>query len=302
MAKKPLFGDGVAIDPGYVNVRSGCNEWLSSARKHCEELWEVYEPYADKHFLTGIRRDFLARYWEMYLTVYFVKQGCTVLCPKPGPDVGIEVNGRKIWFEATCPLRGKDGTADQVPERKFASVGERPVVQDVPNEKMVLRYLNIISTKYNDQYLRWLQNKTIGENDAFIIAINPRNLQFDTADATPPRLLQAAFSIGDFYMTIHQATGQTTGSGYRFRDAIAKSSGSSVPTAVFQNREYAGLSGLLCSRVDPANRPRTMGADFQLVPNPNARNPLSADFRLKGTYFDVERREGSYLVRSEESQ
>jgi hypothetical protein len=48
----------------------------------------------------------------MYLTTALLAQGYAVRCPKPGPDAGIVVDGRRICFEATSPTRGADGTAD----------------------------------------------------------------------------------------------------------------------------------------------------------------------------------------------
>jgi hypothetical protein len=65
---------------------------------------------------------------------------------------------------------------------------------------------------------------------------------------------------------------------------------------VFQREDYAGLSALLCSRVDAANRPAEMGGDFQLAPNPNANVPLPEALRLESIYYDVKRVEDGYDV------
>jgi hypothetical protein len=63
--------------------------------------------------------------------------------------------------------------------------------------------------------------------------------------------------------------------------------GAEVLTGVFLSEEYAGLSGLLCSRIDVANRPDKIGADFQLVENRWARAPMPDLFRLKGTFSEL---------------
>jgi hypothetical protein len=78
--------------------------------------------------------------------------------------------------------------------------------------------------------------------------------------------------------------------GYEFRPGIAKANKSDVSTGVFTQPEYDLLSGLLCSRVDACNRPATLGDDFQFAPNPNAKYPLTEEFRLRGTYFRPEKR------------
>lgn len=290
MAITPFFSDGDATDPAYINTRDLDNYYARRGRENCERLWEVYEPYADPEFLTEIRSHFDARYWEMYLTTSLIDQGYKVSCPKPGPDVGIRFNGAPIWFEATSPTRGADGTPDQVPEWQDG------VVQNVPNEKMVLRYLNSISEKYHHQYASWVKQRIIKSSDAFVVAINPRQLGFEHGDARPPRILQAAFAIGNPYAVIEPKAMKVIRTGYQFRDKIEKSSGATVATGVFLQDEYSGLSGLLCSRVDVANQPDKMGADFQLVPNPKARAPLWTEFRLRGDYYKIDRTKDGYVA------
>jgi hypothetical protein len=296
LAKAPLFTAGPASDIGYVNLRDAKDGLMRAAREDCEALWETFEPYADEHFLSEIRSNFDVRYWEMYLTASLIQDGYPVSCPKPGPDVGIVYNGKRIWFEATSPTRGAEGAADQVPKLRPLTLGEEPVMQDVPNEKLVLRYLNSISGKCKAQLPSWTEKNIIGPNDALVIAINPRRLGHEFGDADPPRILQAAFAIGSPYAAIDPKTGETIETGYQFRDTITKASGSTVSTGVFLQDEYSGLSGLLCSRVDVVNQPAQIGSDFQLVPNPRATVPLPDRFHLKGTYFRIEAAEDGYVA------
>jgi hypothetical protein len=292
---EPLFTDDEAQDTSYCNVRAARNDYTRRARKNCELLWKSYERYADREFRIEIRSNFDARYWEMYLTTYLINDGFKVTCPKPGPDVGVIFARRRIWFEATSPTRGADDAADQVPALKAVRLGEEPVVQDVPNEKMVLRYLNSIAEKQK-QHASWLAQGIVSPEDAFIIAINPRRLGHEVADTHPPRILQAAFPLGNPYVAIDPNTAKPVETGYQFRDAIDKASGAAVSTGIFLLKEYAPVSGLLCSRVDVVNQPTDVGSDFQLVPNPKATVPLPTEFRLKGTYFLIERAKDSFTV------
>ena len=225
----------------------------------------------------------------MYLTTALMAQGHAVRCPKPGPDVGIEVDGSRIWFEATSPTRGADGTADQVPEPPEDGTFW------VPNDKLVLRYLNSISDKQR-QYRGWLEKGIVKPDDAYVVALNPRKLRLRPADTDPPRVLQAAFAIGSLYAAIDRETMKVTRTGYQFRDSIAKEGGASVSSGLFHRKEYSNLSGLLCSRVDPVNRPELMGHDFQLVPNPEAATLLPHRFRLRGTYFRIEHADATYTA------
>jgi hypothetical protein len=251
MAETPLFTDDPATDIAYINVRAARNDFTRKAREDCEALWTIYEPHADNHFRIEIRSNFDVRYWEMYLTTFLIQEGYPVCCPKAGgPDVGIDFDGRRIWFEATSPTRGADDTVDQVPELRPLAPGNEPVLQEVPNERMVLRYLNIISVKYKEQFASWLKSKIVAPEDAFVIAINARRLEHGRPDTDPPRILQAAFQVGSPYIVIDSDTSTPVEAGYQFRDTITKLSGAGVSTGVFHSDEYAGLSGLLCSRVD----------------------------------------------------
>lgn len=288
---EPIFTDEDATDQSYINTRAGKNEYSKKHRENCERLWEQYEPCADPEFRKEFRSNFDARYWEMYLAITLKSLGHVIHCPKPGPDVGIEVDGLRIWFEATSPERGQDGSQDQVPEIKF-DVGD----VEVPNEKIVLRYLNSIEQK-KKQHSRWIKKQIVGPKDAFIIAINPRQIGFDCLDGLPPRILQAAFTVGNPYVTF----GPNGKSGFHFRSTVEKTSGASVATGVFQQEDYAFLSGLLCSRIDVANQPPDMGRDFQLVPNPHATVMLPQNFRLLGTFYRVECTNNGYIVAPEVS-
>jgi hypothetical protein len=250
---KPLFLEGDAPDPAYWNIRDSNGGPLLQARYHSEYLWIFFQHHADHDFRDELRKCFDQRYWEMYLTVSLILAGYEVTCPKPGPDVGIMYRGQRIWFEATSPTRGKDGSPDQVPEMQAVELGKDPILQDAPNEKIVLRYLNSISTKFNEQYANWLKKGTVSAKDAFVIAINPREINFDHTDTSPPRILQAGYTVGAPYAEYDVKEGTVTRVGYQFRGHILKEpkkdakkgeERARADTGVFQQKEYAPLSAL----------------------------------------------------------
>ena len=268
---------------------------MRRARSSCEELWDLFESYADPEFLVEIRSNFDSRYWEMYLATYFIKEGYEICAPKPGPDVGIRYNGCRIWFEATSPERGQEGHPDRVPDIRFALPDEQLSFQDVPNEKILLRYLNSISAK-RDQHALWLADRTVAPEDSFVVAINPKRLRHEMVDGDPPRILQAAYPVGSPYVALDSTTSKPVEVGYTFRDVIKKTSGARVSTGIFLSKEYEGLSALLCSRVDAVNQSEAMGSDFQIVENCKAKAPLPDLFRLKGVFFMIEARPGGYTA------
>jgi hypothetical protein len=247
-----LFTSGPASDARYVSVRDGTDPLLKHARYHCEYLWTLFAPYADAKFTSALGREFDARYWEMYLTVSLIVAGHTVTCPETGRT---RCRGRSQG--AAHLVRGDlpDGGGDPS-SPNYAGCSDH-----VGEEKIILRYLNSISTKYKDQYAAWLKKGIVSANDAFVIALNPRSIPADTSDTETPRILQAGYTLGLPYITVNPATKKMTGAGINFRDRIIKTtkageddSGKApaeVMTGVFEREEYRGLTALLCSRVDP---------------------------------------------------
>ena len=81
----PLFTPGEAADPSYCNLRRAESKYARAGKDFAQRLWRIYHPYADSHFLTEIRRDFHARFWEMYLTCALMegaRDNYKVSCPK----------------------------------------------------------------------------------------------------------------------------------------------------------------------------------------------------------------------------
>jgi len=116
------------------------------------------------------------------------------------PDVDIIYKGRRIWFEATSPTCGAPDSLDYI---ALPAPGQ---VYDVPQEKIILRYLNSISEKYECQYANWLKKGIVSDKDAFVIALNPREIPFDHADTVPPRILQAGYTVRAPYIVIDRQT------------------------------------------------------------------------------------------------
>ena len=138
----------------------------------------------------------------------------------------------------------------------------------------------------------------VPDKDAMIYAANPWAIPFDHKDSDPPRLLQAGYTVGPPNVSVNVKAMKVVGSGYEFRGVIEKTrkkegeEGKKIPTGVFQQKEYARLSGLLCSRAEAVNRP----ANFQFAPNLNATVRLPERFRLQGTYYATKPVENGYQV------
>jgi hypothetical protein len=278
-AVPPFFSADPANDVVYRNLKGSQDPRVQEIRAHCESLWQHFFPYADEHFLAQLAHHFHARYWEMYLAVTIMDCGYVITAPKPGPDIGITVNGRRVWFEAVTAGPGADGNPDQVPDLQLDDAGW------VPNAAMILRYTQAIREKVLVQYTQWRAAGHVSSEDCFIVALNPRMMDFEMMDAIPPRILQAAYPIGMTQVVVNPQTLKLRDGGVQYRASIQRANGREINTGIFLDPQYASLSALLCSRVNSANQPPRLGGDFQLAPNPRATVPLPAQLRLRGVVF-----------------
>ena len=133
-------------------------------KKHVEDLWTRYEPYADSHFRRDAKRHLLQRYWEMHLAVTLLDKGFELTKYKnEGPDICTIVNGRRFWFEAIAPTAGEG--ADRVPEPEMF----KSYCVDV--DKIALRFTSALEEKRN-AYKRSRAKGIVKGKDGYVIAIN----------------------------------------------------------------------------------------------------------------------------------
>ena len=243
----------------------------AEAKVFVERLWSFYCPYADANFKSAIASSFHARFWEMYLAFGLAAQGAELLpMPPKGPDLSVQGLTHSVWIEATVPL---DGTGDnRVPKERLGTD------QDIPSDSLILRYLNRIDEKF--QKLRnYLISGIVKDSDPFIVAINSRSLSFSLYEPNPPRILQALFPLGDHVAMLHQTpNGWGVSVDFSYRDKIETKSGCPVSTNIFLNPTYDVISAVLFCTSDVWHRPPNdteVGlADFMLIYNPMARNPI----------------------------
>ncbi|HEV2137014.1 MAG TPA: hypothetical protein VGR47_22540 [Terracidiphilus sp.] len=269
-----LFSAGQAADPIYVSLRDLKNEWTEPAREFAESLWNRFRGLADPHFLTEVRRDFHSRFWEMYLTCalreFANQKGSILSCPKPGPDILLEHDDRRIWVEAVVATNGTPGRPDSVVEPNPDDSGK------IPEEKLVLRYANAISEKYR-KYLRYLRAGIIHKNDAFVIAVNGAALSYKwtQVENDVPRFLKAVYPLGVYQLLLDRRTGKIIGQQNEPRFNIVKASGANVGTMSFLERRSRGITAILGSSADVMWHSLALGFDFELAHNPQSRAPIT---------------------------
>jgi len=251
---------------------------ISERREKFDRLYQKYQPYADRHFLSEVRKQFHQRTWEMYLGCTLLERGIPISSKDEGPDFLIE-NEKKIWVECIACTKGSDSSDDRVPPMAYG------VVQSIPEDEMCLRLVSALYKKF-DAYKTYLKKGLVAESDIFIIAVNSGDFGY-LADGVIPLILKCLFDIG--YPTISVPIGGGESKhGWSRREYIEKKNGSKVPMDFFLDAVHKGISGVLYDGNNILNHTEILGKDIIRVNNPIAKNPFPKDVLgfLQGYHFD----------------
>jgi hypothetical protein len=268
-------------DAFYKNIRDGNEEHHQMAREFVERMWLQYEPYAEPDFLKDATNDFHAKTWEMYLGCVFLKYGFNLhkKTKKEGPDLYLLWNNRSISVEATAP---ESGTGDNaVPEYKYNDVS------DQPSDQIILRFASAIQEKF-EKYKSYIGKCIINADDFYIIAINGGRIRYSLSAPTLPYIVLSVLPFGDLVFALDKQSGKLVDSFHQYRDAVKTVKGSPVPTDIFMNKDYAGISAVLYSYMNVINHPNSIGVEVHIVHNPLADNKLPHSIFPFGTEWWVE--------------
>jgi hypothetical protein len=100
-----LFDDKIQDSPLYMAIRDNKSE--IDIKNRLEEMWKVYQPYADPEFLKKFKGvEMESRFWEMSLGDFLIRNNFD-FCEKKGgagPDIKIQLNDSRIcWIESVAP-------------------------------------------------------------------------------------------------------------------------------------------------------------------------------------------------------
>ena len=245
-------------DPYYIT--SGC---IKKRKELFDSLWQIYQPLADKHFLSDCKKHFHQRVWEMYLGVSLIKNGLDISSSKSGPDFIVN-KGREneIFIEATACTRGT--TKDAVPEEYFAETPEEIRVQDVPYDKMLIRITNSLDYKYK-KYKDFIEE----EEKPYIIAISRSALGY--LDGIP-LIFKCLFGLG--FQSYKMINAKLFNAGWKRKKQLIKESGAKIPISFFEEEEHSIVSAVIYSDRSVLNYPKEIGSDCIFVHNPMAKYPV----------------------------
>ncbi|MDA8228928.1 MAG: hypothetical protein M0T74_14765 [Desulfitobacterium hafniense] len=306
----------MAPDQVYTNIRDLAK--YAPYKAHAEMLWKNFEPHADADFLGEVQRAFHQRFWEMYLGNVLLSLGHEIGSSQKnhGPDLYVSRKDGKIWMEAVAANRGNGVDAPADPYERMvevmpgfridadvidgddASIGDeelmitssgvrcRIAVRGFNEEPILLRYHTAIDAKFK-KHGKYLEDKRVMASDPYVIALNGAGIPLDMMKDETPRIVKALFGLGDDQFSVDVSTLEVTEATFSIRRDITKKSGYSVAMDIFNDDSHEGVSAILYSTVNVANYPKQIGADFVLVHNPYAKNPLPCGYFKVGTEYFV---------------
>lgn len=103
-------------------------------------------------------------------------------------------------------------------------------------------------------------------------------------DTGVPRVVRAAFGIGELTLTDDRATSRLVSEDHPPMLAV-RSGKHEFPLAFFSRPEFAFLSGIIWGTADAANAPQVFGRDLTFVRNLNATAPLPHGWIREGREY-----------------
>lgn len=252
---------------------------FADQKSSVERLWAQYRHLADSHFQADAQNHFHQRFWEMYLGCTLIQQGFNL---KRVSGNGLEyyfmVGHRRVWVEAVAPEAGEGN--NRVPAYEPSDE-----MTPVPVDQIILRITSVVATKLN-AYRAAVDKGLIAPDEQFLLAINPRAIPDWPLRAEIPYFIKALLPFGAYAFELGDAAEQSPRAFHVKRSSLLKSSRSPVSTTALLDEDSKPMVAVLHSCVDVVNQIGTLGADFDVLHNPNAAENLSAEcFRWADQYF-----------------
>lgn len=276
------------IDPVFKLLRD--DPRCEGSKSFAESLWQRYEPYADRDFQSQIARQFHNRFWEMYLACTLMVQGHKLVDRswRQGPDICIDAGGPYIWVEAVAPGKGQGPDAVPSPPEigEFRETGQVHVfaMSEKLETEIILRYCSAIGDK-NKKYSQYRDQRIIDETQPFVVAVNGAQVPYSYDKGDVPFIVKAVLPFGVEFAILDWERREITHVGHSLRPEVSKVLGAKVPTNIFLDPDYAGISAVLFSKSKVGPAPEKMGTDFILIHNPKAANPLPHGWLKLGSEY-----------------
>lgn len=288
--------DGANLDLGFKNLKAAVFPIELQLRARLQEMWALYEPYADPDFRQGFARDVDGRFWEMYLGFTLLEVGRTLLPvierQREGgqPDLCVLEDGHRIWIEATTPDEGAEGP-DQIV--RPVPINEGGGFVAAPIRQAQLRTSGAFWTKAQ-KIGRYIEQGVIAPEDTRIIAISASRFGAYVTEQPLPLIITTLFPIGDAYVTIDSESGEVIERGFHAAPFIQRER-NPIPRTAFLDERFAEISGVIWSRIGLGNLSRQM-RPITYVHNPLAQVPLPKKWGVWDREFVATRHSNEWEV------
>jgi len=268
------------LDPAYL--LQGWASTRAEIRARIEELWRVYQPYADANFHREFKTRFAERAWELYLGAALLLRGHKLQkVGRRGPDLKVILDAGPVWIEAVVTTPGEG--PDRVPEYDDVEI------HNVPEDEMLLRITNALATK-KGVYDKYVADGVVDPKTPFIIAVNRSPLHY--LDAMIPLALKSLYGVGHLQISIQldKPTPEKAKQSWTHRPLLQKRSGGDVSMRFFQDRANSGISAVFYCVNSIVNSPTAedvIGDDIVVVYNDLASSPVPGGFPDFGQHWKV---------------
>jgi hypothetical protein len=221
-------------------------------------LWRKYQSLGlpNAHFVSeftsGKKTVVFQRAWEMMLARHLDAQHHHLTTADEGPDFRFEHNGLIVWVEAISPE--PTGLPDDWLEP--LKPGEFKV-GNVPHQEILLRWTAAIKAKW-DKLKGYRAKNIVGSNDAYVVAVNGCQLgrfPLEHGVSRFPYAVEAVYALGPIAMTVNQDTGRIGKPFVTIRPKIETAKGAPVPTSLFFDATYKGISAIIACSLDRSDDP-----------------------------------------------
>ena len=307
-----LFG------PSFTSEDSELMNFLTTPEHSAflEGLWERFRRYlksAEETEFRDLEAQPHPRIWEMYLAIALSEQGFTLSEKlREGPD--IKLSDPIVWVEAVVSTDGDKGdkkshAASRLPE----IVTSAAVWGGPPEDKIIERLLTSIKEKnnkltgYDDRkgkyHPGYVEKGLVRDTDPYVIALNTYKTSFAQFDHQHtaghiPLVAKALFGYGEtVLLSLFPRDGRSAPISsdrfdYLYRRHLEAKEEKRVPTNIFFQEGYSGISALILSKEGfwtwMHRIPVPLSENFIVAHNPFARNPLPNGWLKSGHEIWIE--------------
>ena len=201
--------------------------------------------------------------------------------PGHGPDLLVLSGNRKVWVESICPEPA--GLPDAWLNIQPNTVG------DFPHQAILLRWTSAVKEKaekllgsFDGQTRGYLAKGVVAPSDAYVIAVNGCRLRHGPFSALLgisqfPFAAEAVFPIGPYQLQINRETAKVVERGHQVRFHVEKPNKALVPTRMFLDPHFAGVSAIWAVELDGASAVGNHEPSA-VIHNPLATNPVPIGF------------------------